>query len=174
MTDMLNDEMSMMYEEDQGPKVLDSSAFSKPIKNIRVRKPISMSPEHSVEKAIAQMNERGVGCVLVTEDKKLAGIFTERDVLKKVAGRKDATSLKLRDVMTPKVEGLQAEDSIAFVLNTMHVGGYRHVPIMDEEGLPVAVISMKDIVRFIIEHFPEDVINLPPRPIRTTTEREGA
>ena len=174
MTTMLDEEMSMMYEEDKGPKVLDSSVFSKPIKHIRVRKPISMSPEHTVEKAMLQMNERGVGCVLVTENKKLIGIFTERDVLKKVAGKDASGSLKLKEVMTPKVEGLQADDSIAYVLNTMHVGGYRHVPIMDEMGLPVAVISVKDIVGFIIEHFPEDVINLPPRPMRTTTEREGA
>jgi len=174
MSTMLEEEMSMMYEEEKGPKVLDSTAFSKPIKNIRVRKPISMSPEHSVEKAMLQMNERGVGCVLVTEDKKLVGIFTERDILKKVAGKKNVSKMTLRDVMTPKVEGLQADDSIAFVLNTMHVGGYRHVPIMNEEGLPVAVISIKDIVAFIIDHFQEDLVNLPPRPMRTTTEREGA
>ncbi len=76
--------------------------------------------------------------------------------------------------MTPKVEGLQADDSIAFVLNTMHVGGYRHVPITDDRGVPVAVVSVKDIVGFIIEHFQEDVVNLPPRPMRTTNEREGA
>ncbi len=174
MNDELNEELSMMYEKEKDPTVLDAAAFSKPIKNIRVRKPIAMSPEHTVAKAIQQMNERGVGCVLVTEKKKLVGIFTERDVLKKVAGKLDPATSKLRDVMTPKVEGLQADDSIAYVLNTMHVGGYRHVPIIDENGLPVAVISVKDIVAYIIEHFPEDIINLPPQPMRTTTEREGA
>ena len=174
MNDILDEELSMIFEEDKAPKVLDASVFSKPIKHIPVRKPISMSPEHTVEKAIQQMNDRGVGCVLVTENKKLVGIFTERDVLKKVAGRVDGKNTKLRDVMTPKVEGLQADDSIAYVLNTMHVGGYRHVPIMDEHGVPIAVLSVKDIVGFIIEHFPEDVVNLPPRPMRTTTQREGA
>ena len=174
MNDMLDDELSMMYKEDDAPKVLDASAFSKPIRNIPARKPISMSPDHTAEKAIQKMNEAGVGCVLVTEGKKMVGIFTERDVLKKVAGKSEQAKRPLREVMTPKVEGLQPDDSIAYVLNTMHVGGYRHVPITDEKGAPVAVISMKDIVKFIIEHFPEDVINLPPRPMRTTTEREGA
>lgn len=174
MNDMLNDELSMMYEEEKGPKVLDASAFSKPIRNIRVRKPIAMSPDDTVDKAIRKMNEIGVGCVLVTEGGKLTGIFTERDVLKRIAGKEKAGTMKLREAMTPKVEGLQPDDSIAYVLNTMHVGGYRHVPITDEAGKPVAVISMKDIVRYIIEHFPDDVVNLPPRPMRTTTDREGA
>ena len=170
----LDDELSMMYQEDNTPKVLDASAFAKPIKHIKSHKPISMSPEHTVEKAIHQMNERRVGCVLVTENKKLVGIFTERDVLKRVAGKPETLKKTLREMMTPKVEGLQAEDSIAFVLNSMHVGGYRHVPIMDEHGLPSAVISVKDIVGYIIEHFTDEIVNLPPSPMRTTTEREGA
>jgi CBS domain-containing protein len=48
----------------------------------------------------------------------------------------------------------------------MHVGGYRHVPLTDEAGRPVGVVSIKDIVDFIVDLFPSPVLNLPPDPHR--------
>jgi len=77
-------------------------------------------------------------------------------------------------VMTRDPEVFQPEDSIAHILNAMHVGGYRHVPVVDDQQRPVAVISIKDIIGFILDHFAEDILNLPPKPIRTTDQREGA
>lgn len=175
MYDEVDDELSQMYEEDaRALKVLDSSTFRKPIKHLRVRKPLQVPPEMSVADAVQLMNEKGLGCVLVAENEKLAGIFTERDVLKKVVGKLDVEKTKVKDVMTRDPESFQSEDKIAFVLNAMHVGGYRHVPIVDENKKPIAVVSIKDIVAFILDNFPEDVLNLPPEPMRKTEQREGA
>jgi len=120
------------------------------------------------------MRQHKVGCVLVTEGGKISGIFTERDILTRVFGKKDMEKLQVKDVMTAKPEAFQQDDSIAYVLNAMTVGGYRHVPVVDDKGKPVAVLSVKDIMSFIIEHFPEEVLNLPPAPMRTTEQREGA
>jgi len=173
--EMLDDELSQMYEEEsKGRKVLDSNTLHKPIKHLRVRKPVTMNPGDTVSDAVDLMRKKEIGCVLVTEKERLCGIFTERDVLKKVTGAKNYSSLKLRDVMTPRVESFQSDDSIAFVLNAMHIGGYRHVPVVDQDGVPIAVISVKDIIAFILEHFAEDVLNLPPSPMRKTEQREGA
>ena len=172
--EMLDEELSMMYEEEGRGKVLDSSTFKKPIKNLRVKKPLTLGPDDTVAKAIELMQGKKIGCVLITKNEKMVGIFTERDVLMKISGKKGAEQKKLSEVMTPKVEGLQPEDSVAFVLNAMHVGGYRHVPVIDERGKPLAVISVKDIVGFILEHFSEDILNLPPAPMRKTEQREGA
>ena len=175
MYDEVDEELSQMYEEDaRSLKVLDSSTFKKPIKHIRVRKPLQVSPAMSVAEAVSLMNEKGLGCVLVAKDDKLAGIFTERDVLKKVVGKLNPARTKVSDVMTPDPQAFQPEDSIAFVLNAMHVGGYRHVPIVSEQRKPIAVVSVKDIVAFILDNFPEDVLNLPPEPMRKTEQREGA
>lgn len=172
---MLDDELSQMYEEEsKGRKTLDSTTFHLPIKHLRVRKPLTMSPGDTVADAVALMRKKTIGCILVTEKGRLRGIFTERDVLLKVTGARNYDSLRISDVMTPTVEAVQSEDSIAFVLNAMHVGGYRHVPVVDHDGVPVAVISIRDIMTFILEHFAEDVLNLPPSPIRTTEQREGA
>jgi CBS domain-containing protein len=58
---------------------------------------------------------------------------------------------------------------IAWALNRMHVGGYRHVPIVDKDGLPRGMVSVKDIVDFIVEFFPAEVLNLPPDPSHETS-----
>ncbi len=173
--EILDEELSQMYEESVKPsRVLDATTFQTPIKNLRVRKPITVSPSQTVAEAIALMQEKRLGCVAVTSESKLVGIFTERDVLTKIAGKADPAKLKVADVMTPNPEAFQPDDSIAYILNAMHVGGYRHVPVVDEAGRPLAVASVKDIIGFILDQFPEDVLNLPPSPIRKTEQREGA
>jgi CBS domain-containing protein len=172
--EMIDEEMNMMYGEGSKLKSLDSSTFQKPIKSIPFRTPVALSPEHTVADAISEMQKKRIGCVLITEHGKMAGIFTERDVLLKVANKAGVEGKRLGELMTPKVSGFQKEDSIAFVLNAMHVGGYRHVPVVDEHNTPIAVISVKDIISFILEQFPEDILNLPPQPMRGTAEREGA
>jgi CBS domain-containing protein len=172
--EMLDDELSQMYEETESVRMLDSSTFKKPIRHVRVRKPVKVSPDQSVAEVVETMRAKRIGCVLVTEGDSLTGIFTERDVLMKVAGRKGYESLKVKEVMTPNPKAFQPDDSVAFVLNAMHVGGYRHIPVIDENNKPMAVVSVRDIVSFILDHFPEDVLNLPPEPIRTTDQREGA
>jgi len=67
------------------------------------------------------------------------------------------------------------DEELAWVLNLMAVGGFRHVPIVDASGKPVAVISMQRIVERLVECFPKSVLNLPPRPGSNITHtREGA
>lgn len=173
MNDM-DEEFSQMYEELEQRKVLDSSTFRQPIKRLKVMKPVTLSPGQSIAEALDVMRQKRFGCIVVTEKEKLVGILTERDILLKVAGISGAEKKKVREIMTPDPEVFEPEDSIAFVLNAMHVGGYRHIPVVDEQGKPLAVISVKDIVGFILDHFAEDVLNLPPKPMRTTDQREGA
>ena len=172
--DELDDELSQMYEENMTEKVLDSSTFRKPIKSLKLHRPIEVAPTQGVVEAVNLMQQKKLGCVLVTMGGKMVGIFTERDVLTRVFGKAGGDKLQVKDVMTPNPAGFQPEDSIAYVLNAMSVGGYRHVPVVNSMGKPIAVISVKDIMSFLIEHFPEEVLNLPPAPMRTTERREGA
>jgi hypothetical protein len=58
-------------------------------------------------------------------------------------------------------------------MNAMHVGGYRHVPVVDAGNVPLAVVSVKDIIGFIVENFPQEILNLPPKPLRTTSREDG-
>jgi CBS domain-containing protein len=107
---------------------------------------------------------------------RLLGIFTERDVLLRVAGAGlDTRRTVVSSVMTPDPETLTMRDELAWVLNLMAVGGFRHVPIVDDAGKPIAIVSMQHIVERLVECFPKAVLTLPPRPGADIAHtREGA
>jgi CBS domain-containing protein len=173
--EVLEEEWSIMYQESEKVKVLDSTTFRKPVKYIKVRKPLVLACGRTAKDALDLMRECKSGCVLIVKGGALVGILTERDLLLRVVDAgKDLAKAKVEDFMTPEPEAFQPDDSVAFALNAMVVGGYRHVPIVNDKNEPLAVVSVKDIVNFIADHFPDDLLNLPPRPIRRTEEREGA
>jgi len=120
------------------------------------------------------MKEHRVGCVLVEAEGRLLGIFTERDILTKLVGTGyDPATVKVDGVMTRNPETLTPEDPIAFALHRMSVGGYRHLPLMDTAGRPVGILSVKDIVDYLAEHFPEEILNIPPEPGKQPRIPEG-
>ncbi len=147
-----------------------------PIEESEPRRAVCVRPETSVADVIALMKQHRTGCVLVERDQRLAGIFTERDVLFRVLGtRQDPAALPVSAVMTPDPEALTMQDELAWVLNLMAVGGFRHVPIVDERHRPVGIISVNHIVERLAELFPNHVLNLPPRPAKDVARsREGA
>ncbi len=100
-----------------------------------------------VTKAVERMHRDGIDCLLVTEGGRLAGIFTDRDALLKLAGR-GLEHRPIRELMTPDPVVLRHDDTIAVAINKMAVGGFRHVPIVDR-GRPTAVVSARDIFRHI-------------------------
>ena len=129
---------------------------------------ITVPADATLNDVVRKLQEEHIGCVLVTgPDGKLQGIFTERDLLTKVALQPiDWGRERVSDYMTPDPESLRVDDRIAWALKLMHVGGYRHVPLTDVEGRPVGVVSIRDIVEFIVDLFPSPVLNLPPDPRR--------
>jgi CBS domain-containing protein len=97
--------------------------------------------------AIARMRRDGLDCLLVTDDGRLVGIFTDRDAVLKVAGQA-ADRRPIGDLMTPDPVVLRRDDPIAVAINKMAVGGFRHVPIV-EGGRPTGVVSARDVFRHI-------------------------
>ena len=86
----------------------------------------------------------------------------------------DLKNEKICDYMTNNPEILQSDDSIAFALNKMTDGGFRHVPIVHSISQDLYVISMQDIINSIGDFYFDDIVNLPPKPPRGSSEREGA
>ena len=70
--------------------------------------------------------------------------------------------MQLKEVMTLEPETLALDSRLAWALNMMSVGGFRHVPVIDERGWPAFVVSVRDIVEFLVESFPSEILNLPP------------
>jgi CBS domain-containing protein len=138
--------------------------FATPISDLKLRAPVMVDAAATVADAVTAMNEHHIGCVLVQKQGRLVGIFTERDVLTRVVFRDGGLTAPVESAMTKGPQTLSAADSVAFGLNKMSVGGYRHVPITDAAGNPVGVLSVRDVVDFLVELFPEDVLSLPPSP----------
>src|SRR5205814_469091 len=100
-----------------------------PVSELMARNPLVVDADATVVTAVNAMNEHHTGCVLVRKDGKLVGIFTERDVLRRVAFREGNQGWKVEAVMTRNPETLRPGASVAFALNKMSVDGYRHIPI---------------------------------------------
>jgi len=102
-----------------------------------------------VDDAIRRMHDKGIDCVLVVESGRLVGIFTDRDAVLKVAGTK-AGGQPISTLMTHDPVVLRHDETIAVALNKMAVGGFRHIPIV-EDGRPTGVVSARDVFRHLAE-----------------------
>jgi CBS domain-containing protein len=117
--------------------------------SIKSRTPVMVSPGMPVRAAIRTMQDQRSNALLVGEGKQLAGIFTERDAIMKLAG-KGLDGVVVSDVMTRDPVVLRADDTIAIAIHKMAVGGFRHIPLV-EDGRVTGVISSQDLVRHILQ-----------------------
>jgi CBS domain-containing protein len=126
--------------------------------------PICLGESATVQEAIERMLERRqAGVLIVDVDGRLTGIFTERDVLTRVAGQgRDAKQTALGTVMTRDPDSLRPADRVAYAVHSMSVAGYRTVPLVDAERRPLGVVTVTDVIRWLAGLFPEAVLNLPP------------
>ena len=121
------------------------------IKILKPKIPYTVAPETPVGDVLKSMIAESIGCVMVVQDGQLIGIFSERDSLLKLnADVKQHVERPISAFMTSDPVTLEAQDRIAFALHKMHVGGYRHVPIMTE-GKLTGVISIRDILGYLAE-----------------------
>jgi CBS domain-containing protein len=139
---------------------------------------VALGHQATVHEAIDLMREHQVSCVLVVERGQLVGVLTERDVVAKVAATPlEVDRVPLRDIMRPDPDCLRLDDTLSDALHQMHLGDYRHVPVMDEEGRPTALVSVQMIVSALLASFPQELLNLPPTPAHSAEKAptpEGA
>ncbi len=119
------------------------------VKEIMTRDLVTVSPSTSVRDAAKKMFERKVGSVLVVgDDGKLLGIFTERDLVKVVAEGKPLDA-PVSEVMSRDLIVAKEGDSIASVANRMLEKWIRHMPVIDDSGRPIGIVSIRDVLRYI-------------------------
>jgi CBS domain-containing protein len=132
-----------------------------------------LKTEDSVAQAVSQMRSHSHGSALVYRGERLAGIFTERDLLKLVSQGKSLDG-PVSSVMTADPRTVHMDDSLLTVIQLMDEGGYRCLPVVDKAGLPVGIIDVKSVMHFLVEHFPAAVYNQAPRALLNAKSREGA
>ena len=155
-----------LKEDAADQRKIRGAILSDAIAHVKRAPLVTVSPSTSIADTMRAMNEQRVGCALVVERGAIAGIFTERDVLRRVAGQIHnlaATPISL--VMTREPSVLPQSALVAFALRRMVSEGYRHVPLVADDGkTPVGVVAVRDIVAWIVALLPESVSTLPPTP----------
>jgi CBS domain-containing protein len=123
----------------------------------------SITSDQSLLDAAKQMTECNIGALLVMDKGSLAGIVTERDIVKNDARGSESSSVKIRDVMSTNLLVVKPGDDLDYVMAIMIQNNIRHTPVVEESGL-VGLLSMRDVVRVLVKnlkaenHYLKDMI----------------
>jgi len=140
------------------------------------RQPVTVPPETSLADCLAAIQRTRTGdSVFVCEPSgRLTGVLTERDIFGRiVAGHVDLTR-SVETLMTTDPKTLDLDQTIRDAIELMQTGRYRNVPLVDDLGNLVGVVRQQDIISYLAESFPEELLNLPPRPHQRMKASEGA
>jgi CBS domain-containing protein len=129
---------------------IERSLMETPVSLLCPSEPITVRPTTTVQEAIQIMLAHNIGALIVVgKEGSLLGIFSERDLLCRVAGLHQAyAELPVSQFMTANPETVSADDNLAFAIHKMNIGGYRHLPVA-AEGRPTGVVSVRDMLRHI-------------------------
>lgn len=138
-----------------GRTEFETHLTQRPVSDLGPKEPIFVPADATVSETIARMSERRIGAVLVGSVDDLRGIVSERDVLLRFADRYDAVKdSPISEFMTPDPAIVEADAPIAFALNQMHVGDFRHLPVV-RDGTLIGMVSLRDVVRFLSDTYPD-------------------
>jgi CBS domain-containing protein len=150
------------------------SLYAEKVTALAQREPLLVESGTTVTATIQRMRAARGEPALIMRHGRLAGIFTERDVLLKVLGHDVANDAPVDAYMKPQPETLTGDATLGDAAHLMDRGRFRHVPILDTDGHPVLTLRQHDILAYIAEAFPAEILNLPPRPHQRMDEPEGA
>lgn len=140
------------------------------------RQPVTVPPGTSLSQCVRAIQRSGTGDSVFVCDAsgRLLGVLTERDIFGTiVAGRVDL-SQPVESLMTSEPRTLDLDQTIRDAIELMQTGRYRNVPLVDGSGHLAGVVRQVDIIKYLAESFPEELLNLPPRPHQRMEEPEGA
>ena len=174
-SESIEEELKIMTEDTiSNGNVAAGIDIEDPIKVLHLDHVISVNSGASLKDVIDVLNKNHIGCVTVIDRSGITvGIFTERDILRKVIAQNlDLTKEPVDKYMTPNPEVLSENDPIAFALNRMSGGGFRHIPITRNNEVKF-MLSIKDIVDQIAITYRKKVLNLPPDLQQQTSQYGG-
>jgi CBS domain-containing protein len=132
---------------------LERSLLRDRVSALAPKSPITAAASMPVGEVMRLMVERNIGCVVVVDSNQPIGIFSERDALRKIDPETpDVASRPVREFMTPNPQTLVADAKIAFAVQRMDLGGFRHLPVVGQQGDLVGVISARDILRHLTDN----------------------
>jgi CBS domain-containing protein len=133
----------------------------------------TVTPNQTVRDALQTMQSNEKGCVVVCDGRRPIGVLTERDILRRM-GASLPLDEPVRNVISGEVWSIRSSDSLATAVRIMTRRRCRNLVVMSPEQEALGVLSVKRVVRAIVEHFPSSIYNLPPAPDQVPKDREGA
>jgi predicted transcriptional regulator len=137
------------HDTPQSPTTFRGQLLGEHLDALGIATPETIPATDDVNEAIRRMHDKGIDCVLVTEGDRLVGIFTDRDAVLKLAGL-ERQARPISALMTRDPVVLRHDETIAVAINKMAVGGFRHIPIVDD-GRPTGVVTARDVFRHLVE-----------------------
>ena len=176
MQEFLEEEADIAREQDSEPSHVSAKVFEIPIYQIKLSTALVVKETDSVLKVIELMQANKMGVVCVTNGKdKLKGIVTERDIVLKGLGKgKRWEDIPVKSIMTPKPFFLHKDDPLVLAMHNMHIGGYRNIPVLDSHEHVTAVITIQNVMKYLMDQFPKEIDNILDEPFTGEHFRESA
>ena len=150
-----------------------TSFLSQPLADLTLAEAPVVSTDDPVSHAVAVMGAGSRSCVLALDGGRLAGIFTERDVLTRCMGEGFDWAQPLgRSVLTPNPRTIGSRSTVAEAIATMRKHRYRTLPVVNGEAI-LGLVRLGDLLTHLAEVYPEEILNLPPRPHQVMEKQEG-
>jgi CBS domain-containing protein len=154
-------------------KRIEQVLKDKKILEIVSTKLVQAGPDVTVEKAIALMNKKKSGYVVIAKGKQVLGVFTETNLVQKILEQDVSWKSLAKEHMTTEVKVLTMQDSVGTAIDLMGRFNMYYIPLVDEKKSLVNVLSVRTLIRFLAAFYPAEVYNLPPRPDQISTSPEG-
>jgi CBS domain-containing protein len=135
---------------------------------------VTADEEVPVAEVLRRMRHCGGVTALLMREGRLSGIFTERDMLTKVLADPEAGERPVRELMTANPVTALPQQDIRGALRVMRKGGFRDLPVVDENGRLLGNLTQGAVVRYLAGNLPQEVLNLPPVPDQAMPTPEGA
>jgi CBS domain-containing protein len=152
------------------------SLVDEKLKVVSRREPVTVRPGTTLTACLQAIQRTGTGdsVFVTTPDGRLAGVLTERDIFARLVGGDVDLSLPVDTLMTTEPRTLHLDQPVRDAIVLMQTGRYRNVPLVDDDGGLVGVVRPVDLLKYLAEAFPEELLNLPPRPHQRMVATEGA
>lgn len=134
---------------------------------------IQAPPDIPVHRAIDLMRENKSAYIVVAENRRVVGMFTESDVTRKILGKNVDQKSPVRDFMTKDPIVLRQDDTVGRAVDLMAENDFYHIPLVNEKQELINVLSVRTLVRFLAEFYPGEVYNIPPNPHQVAPTAEG-
>jgi CBS domain-containing protein len=151
------------------------SLIDERLKVVTRREPVTVRPGTSLADCLRAIQRTGTGdsVFVMSDDGRLTGVLTERDIFARLVGGSVDLRLPVETLMTTDPHTLHLEQPVRDAIELMQTGRFRNVPLVDDDGRLVGVVRPQDVLKYLAESFPEELLNLPPRPHQLMEQPEG-